>query len=255
MKKQLAMVIDSSKCVDCKACVVACKVEHKVPTGFSRNWIKVEQPYFSDPDWMTKNTQSHFQPGGCMHCDNPTCVEVCPTGATYKNAADGSIKVDDDLCIGCGSCQPACPYGARYLHPKKQIVDKCDFCDERREKGSQPTCVETCPTQARVFGDLNDANSKAALLNQKYKTVQLVSQNINTNPNMYYINETFPKHWPSDVKFTAPISLWQKAGNPLVWAATGVNAMVVLAMLGRQFLDRKDKVALENSSQKEAHND
>ena len=92
MKSQLAMVIDSSKCIDCKGCVVACKVENSVPQGFSRNWIKTEEPDFSDPDWMKKATRSHYQPGGCMHCDVPTCVEACPSNALVYSSVEAFSK-------------------------------------------------------------------------------------------------------------------------------------------------------------------
>lgn len=243
MKKQFAMVIDSSKCIDCKGCVVACKVQNKVPRDYARNWIKTSEPDFTDPNWMEKDRKSHFQPGGCMHCDNPTCVDACPTGATFKDPADGIVKVDDDLCIGCSSCVPACPYEARYRHPIKKIVDKCDYCGDRRDDGSVPACVDTCPTKARVFGDISDPTSEAGILFKNSKTVQVVHQHTNTLPNMYYINHTAPMDWPIYAKAPTPIRLWESAAKPVVWAATGVNAAMVLAMLGKQLADRKQKVA------------
>ena len=151
MKSQLAMVIDSSKCIDCKACMVSCKVANEVPEGQWRNWIKQDMP-----DLMASRPgRAHFQPGGCMHCDNPTCVAACPTGATFKSDKDGTVVIDQDLCIGCGNCIPACPYAARYRHPEKKKAEKCDFCTERRARGQVPACVDTCPTKARVFGDIN----------------------------------------------------------------------------------------------------
>ena len=124
MKKQLAMVIDSASCIDCKGCMTACKVENKVPQGKWRNWIKEQDP---DLENLNKAESLHFQPGNCMHCDNPTCVQACPTSATYKDEKEGTIRVNKKLCIGCGSCIPACPYGARYRHPEEKVVDKCDF--------------------------------------------------------------------------------------------------------------------------------
>lgn len=251
MKSQLAMVIDSSKCIDCKGCMVACKVENKVPQGYWRNWIKTDEPDFSDPDWMKNRQASHYQPGGCMHCDVPTCVEACPTGATYKDETTGAVKVNEALCIGCSSCVPACPYDARYKHPVKKIVDKCDYCESRRARGAVPTCVETCPTKARVFGDLKDPQSEAARLFAENKTVQVINPVTNTKPNMYYITDTAPKQWPVEAKPPVPINLMKKAGVPLVWAFTGLNALAVLAMLGKQFVDRKDRVASEESRQTE----
>ena len=164
MKTKLAMVIDSSTCIDCKGCMAACKVENKVPAGHWRNWIKRQEANFITMEKTAGKTAGHFQPGNCMHCDTPTCVQACPTGATYKDEKDGTVKVNDELCIGCGSCMPACPYGARYRHPEKKIVDKCDYCDARRHAGKTPACVETCPTQARTFGNLNNSDSRVAKL-------------------------------------------------------------------------------------------
>lgn len=233
--KKLAMVIDSSRCIDCKACMASCKVEHRLPEGYWRNWVKAQTPpvekMFSDPG----AAKSHFQPGNCMHCDNATCVNACPTGATYKDSADGAVKVDKKLCIGCGSCIPACPYGARYRHPVKKIVDKCDFCESRRSQGELPACVVTCPTKARSFGDLNDSLTDAGRLLKKEKTVRVVNDRTDTRPNIYYLSETAPMNWPQVPKEPTPIS-WMKTLYPLVWGVVGLNALGVLTMLGKQLL-------------------
>ena len=97
-----------------------------------------------------------------MHCDNPTCVQACPTSATYKDDKDGTIKVNKKLCIGCGSCIPACPYGARYRHPEEKVVDKCDFCVDRLDQGLEPACVATCMGKAIVLGNLDDPHSEVS---------------------------------------------------------------------------------------------
>jgi Fe-S-cluster-containing dehydrogenase component len=228
MKSKLAMIIDSSKCFHCKACLVACQVENQVPVGFSRNWVKVSP--LDSTDGM------HFQPGNCMHCDKPACVEACPTGATYKDSSDGVVKVREDLCIGCGSCIPSCPYGARYRHPIKKIVDKCDYCASRRERGKLPACVETCPTQARVFGDLNDVNSPVARLLETKKTVRVVNNETDTEPAIFYVNQTAPRDWPVKAEAPLPIQLWRQVAVPLVKGVTGLTGLGVLLMLGRQLI-------------------
>ena len=255
MKKQLSMVIDSSKCIDCKACVVACKVQNNVPRGYSRIWVKQSEPDFSDPGWMSKNKTAHYQPGACMHCDSPTCVDACPSGGTYKDSVDGAVKVIEKLCIGCSSCIEACPYDARYRHPVKNVVDKCDYCSTKQPADSLPACVETCPTKARVFGDINDPTSEAGKLFNKNKTVQVINQKSNTNPQMHYINQTEPMDWPVEIRSPAPIRLWENVARPVVWAATGINAFAVATMLGRQFLDRKAKVAKETGESSEEHHE
>ena len=116
----------------------------------------------------------------CNHCDNPPCVRVCPTQATWKRD-DGIVMMDWHRCIGCRYCMAACPYGSRSFnwedprpHIKepnpdfptrtKGVVEKCTFCDERLDKGQPPACVEACPEKALVFGDLNDPDSEVRRL-------------------------------------------------------------------------------------------
>ena len=231
MKTQLAMVVDSSLCIDCKGCMAACKVENKVPDGHWRNWIKNDGVDFSMGETFSR---THFQPGNCMHCDVPTCVHACPTGATYKDEKDGVVKVDPRLCIGCGSCIPACPYGARYRHPEKKIVDKCDFCDHRRARGELPACVITCPTKARAFGDITDPDSDVARMLKDNNTVRVVNRESDTRPNIYYMGATAPLNWPVKAQAPTPIRWWGDWAKGLVWAVVGINALGVLAMLGKQ---------------------
>ena len=235
MKTHLAMVIDSSVCIDCKACMVACKVENKVPEGHWRNWIK-EKPTAPDDIFGKQATQGmHFQPGNCMHCDNATCVQACPTGATYKDQNDGTVRVNKSLCIGCSSCIPACPYGARYRHPEKKVVDKCDFCESRRARGELPACVVTCPTKARKFGDLNDPVTDVGHLHKKQPTVRVTHAKVDTRPNLYYLSQTAPMDWPVAPKAPTPIQ-WLGASFGWIWGFVGLNALAVLGMLGKQLL-------------------
>jgi len=242
MKKQLAMVIDSASCIDCKGCMTACKVENKVPPGKWRNWIKEQDP---DLENLNKAESLHFQPGNCMHCDNPTCVQACPTSATYKDEKEGTIKANKKLCIGCGSCIPACPYGARYRHPEEKVVDKCDFCEHRRARGELPACVTTCPTKARTFGDLKDPNSEVTRLLKGNNAVRVVNRETDTKPNIYYLSMTAPIDWPVKAETPAAIQLW-KVINPFVWGFVGLNALGVLAMLGKQLLIKDEPLEVEH---------
>lgn len=232
-QQQFAMVIDSSKCIDCKGCVVSCKVANRVPEGLSRNWIKDARPDFS----QGSRTRGHFQPGACMHCDTPTCVQACPTGATYKDAATGIVEIDKNLCIGCGNCLPACPYDARFRNTAIKKADKCDYCPERRAAGLLPACVDTCPTKARVFGDINDPSSEAArmLARNKDKVVRIVNAETDTKPNMYYIGETAPTDWTRAAVMPTSMTVMKEV-TPLLKGVVALSGLGVLAMLGRQLL-------------------
>ncbi len=111
----------------------------------------------------------HF-PRSCLHCEEPACVTVCPTGASYKRAQDGIVLVDEAKCIGCKLCSWACPYGAREYSPIEGVMKKCTLCIDRiynenlEEAERQPACVQACPTKARHFGDLGDPESKVSKL-------------------------------------------------------------------------------------------
>ena len=105
-----------------------------------------------------KVEKAFFVPKLCNHCTHPACVQVCPTGATYKTD-DGVVVIDHTYCIGCQYCVQACPYGARFFNEEKQVTDKCTWCYHRITKGLQPACVEVCPVGARIFGDRNDKDS------------------------------------------------------------------------------------------------
>ena len=137
--------------------------------------------------------QSFFVPRLCMQCDNAPCVSVCPVGATYKTP-DGVVLVDQDRCIGCGYCVVACPYGARYLVPSGPdlpngnagVADKCTWCYQRLAKGQLPACVEECPTQARLFGDLNDPDSPVSVV-LRTKRTEVMKPELGTRPRVFYV--------------------------------------------------------------------
>ena len=141
-----------------------------------------------------------------MQCDRPTCVDACPVNATYKGK-DGRVIIDPSLCISCGLCVPACPYGARFLHPQRDVADKCDFCDRRLKRGLDPACVVTCPTGVRVFGDFNDPSSRVSRLLKQGSLVRVVNTKVDTKPNIYYFDNTAPLDWPEDPELPEPEDL------------------------------------------------
>lgn len=180
-QKRYAFVIELDRCIDCEACMIACEVENQVPLGKHRNWVKVAPLQGNFPSLV-----QDYLPGNCMHCENPPCVQVCPTGASYQRA-DGLVLIDQDKCIGCQFCVEACPYGARYLDPTRSVVDKCTACVHRLDAGQPPACVETCVGGARHFGDLNDPNSDVAKL---YATgrPRPFHPETGTQPHIFYIS-------------------------------------------------------------------
>jgi len=198
------MGINVDRCIGCGRCIDACKRENNVSDDpfYFKTWIErysiarngevtVDSPNggrdgFKN-DLQEKNVlRTFFVPKICNHCENPPCVQVCPVGATYKTA-DGVILVDERYCIGCRYCIQACPYGMRFLNPKTKTADKCTFCYHRILKGLAPACVEVCPTEARVFGDLSKVASPLSRFVRMNKIMVLKPQ-LNTEPKVFYAN-------------------------------------------------------------------
>ncbi len=138
-----AMLIDLERCVGCQSCTVACKSEWAVPIGGARTRVRPAGTQGQYP-----NFKSTFYVSQCNHCDRPTCVPACPTGATYQDST-GTVRVNRELCIGCGSCVAACPYDARYVDSAAGKVDKCDFCAARVAKGIPPVVRAHLPSECQ----------------------------------------------------------------------------------------------------------
>jgi len=194
--------VSSDKCIGCARCVIACKSENNVPKEpfFYRTWVERYMiPMEGEavvtnihtglaPEGEAPSTKgilrSFFVPKLCNQCAHPPCVQVCPVGATFSTD-DGVVLVNDKTCIGCRYCIQACPYGARYLHPKTHTADKCTFCYHRLNRDLLPACVEVCPTQARVIGDLHSPASPMTRFKRMNKIFVLKS-NLNTEPKVLY---------------------------------------------------------------------
>ena len=152
--------IDLRKCIGCHACTIACKAEHEIPVGVNRCWVKtVEKGTFPD-------TRRFFFPVLCNQCEEAPCVRICPTNALFKRR-DGIVDLHGDTCIGCRACMEACPYDQLFIDPNTHTAEKCNFCANRVENELLPACVSVCPTECRIFGDLDDPASEVAQIAQR----------------------------------------------------------------------------------------
>ena len=211
-----AMVADLRRCVGCQTCTAACKHANATPPGVQ--WRKVLDMEVGE----YPNVKRAFVPTGCMHCDDPPCMHVCPTTATRKRP-DGIVTIDYDLCIGCAYCAVACPYDARFkvdrrefafgksisseeqnLHEERiGVATKCTFCVERIDGGLQkglkpgvdpeatPACVNSCIAKALHFGDVEDPQSNVSQLlaeNQHFR----IHEELGTGPRFYYLWDKAP---------------------------------------------------------------
>lgn len=152
-----SFVVDLDRCIGCKGCHVACKMENEVALGSDRTTVHCMGPVGTYPD-----LQMYFLPTMCQQCEDPDCAKKCPTGACYKDVEDGVIKIDKERCIGCKSCVTACPYDAMTFNKEMNMADKCDTCIHLRKIGDKPACVKNCAGRALIFGDINNPESEAA---------------------------------------------------------------------------------------------
>lgn len=162
--KQYAMVVDLDRCLGCQGgCQIACKTENNIGLGRSRSTL------YTVTGGTYPDIYMNYVPLMCQQCEEPACASVCPTGACYKSDEDGVIYIDTDTCIGCQSCQKACPFGANNFNATMRVMDKCNLCVQLREKGEKPACVNVCAGGALCFGDVNDPTSEVSKLLEKNK--------------------------------------------------------------------------------------
>ncbi len=213
------MVIDLDRCTGCGACITACKSENNIPVvgpdesanGRTIHWMDMIP---------NEDEEGAIMPRACLHCDNPPCTKVCPVYATYSTP-EGIVAQNFGRCIGCRFCMAACPYTAKFFNWHEYradglldfyenpdvstrsmgVVEKCTFCHHRlqlareraraeervfRSQDYVPACVETCPAEAMVFGDLSDSNSRVSKLFRSPRVRSLMSE-LGTKPKVVYL--------------------------------------------------------------------
>ncbi len=176
---RLGFLVDLDNCMGCKACEVACKAENEVPVGSWRLRVKYVD------SGLYPETKRSFTPMRCNHCENAPCEKVCPVSALHY-LPNGIVNIDKDRCIGCAACMMACPYGAIYMDPVTNTADKCTYCAHRVEGGLEPACVVACPTEANIFGDLDEAGSKISQYIANNRDVRVRKPEKGTKPKHFY---------------------------------------------------------------------
>jgi Fe-S-cluster-containing dehydrogenase component len=206
------MAIDIDRCIGCGLCAEACKTENHVPAGaYFRTWIEryiIKKP---KPDSVEARGETvvdspnggmdgfppslvpreeilkaFYVPKLCNLCIHSPCTQACPVGATF-DAPDGAVLIDPNYCIGCGFCIQACPYGCRFMNPVTHTAEKCTLCYHRITRGLKPACVEICPSEARIFGDLKNSGPDDPI--QRFiaaNKVQSLKPHLGTGPRVLY---------------------------------------------------------------------
>lgn len=220
------MVIDLNKCTGCGVCVAACKTELNVaivgPEESAKGRTMLCMDVFTFYEGEFPDIKVRHMPRPCFHCDNPPCTKVCPVRATYLNE-EGLVTQIYPQCIGCRYCQVACPYTVKFFNwhkpewPKEMrkalnpdvsvrpegVVEKCTFCVHRLQKAKEqaaveereleegdyvPACVESCPTNAMYFGDLDNPKHEVSRLKRSHRAFR-VMEDLGTEPKVYYLSE------------------------------------------------------------------
>jgi molybdopterin-containing oxidoreductase family iron-sulfur binding subunit len=196
------MVVDTERCVGCWSCAVICKAENQVPIGTWWNRILTDGEALDTPRVEHGEPEMHWVPLACQHCANAPCVKACPVQATYHRD-DGIVMQDNDRCIGCRYCMIACPYGVRVFNWGQAdqpipiefgmvaarpvgTVEKCTMCVHRLAEGQVPSCVWSCPAQARIFGDHNDPDSRVNRLIAE-REGEVLLEPVGTRPSVTYL--------------------------------------------------------------------
>lgn len=280
---RLAMVIDLNKCVRCYACVYACIRENILRYGNG----KIFYPPVENVIYYSRTRPfSVYDDNGnaietvlaqCEHCEDPPCVEVCPTGASYISK-DGVVLVDSNKCIQCGLCIVACPYGARTrltanfdgepLHDyalKVGIPDKCTFCYHRKTDDNSlwtPACVEACAFNARIFGDLDNPQDPInEILNSKKYVVPKID--FGTRPKVFYVTnkplalEKYPVRKP--LQEILNFDIWsyvkKKIMEPIVLVGTSLAVILGAIHIVREHAhEKREKEEVQEEVEKEEVN-
>jgi len=179
--KSYGFFTDTTVCIGCKACEVACKEWNNLPadhvglTGMSydntqmlsaNTWRHVAFIEQAGPSGVRSDVQAPFQSGWlmmsdvCKHCHNAPCLEACPTGALFRTEFD-TVVVQQDICNGCGYCVPACPFNVVDINALDGKAHKCTLCYDRLKGGLEPACAKSCPTDSIQFGEVADLHLRA----------------------------------------------------------------------------------------------
>ena len=160
---QYGFYFNADRCGSCKACVMACKDKNDTPVGMKlRKVIDFGGGTWTERDGIMQpdDVFVYSLSVACNHCAKPVCFAQCPAGAIVKDERTGIVYVDEEACIGCGTCEKACPYGAPRLDLERKVSRKCDLCRDYLAEGGKPACVDACLMRCLDFGDIDELRAR-----------------------------------------------------------------------------------------------
>src|SRR5262245_29786726 len=253
MSEPLGFFTDTTVCIGCKACEVACKEWNQLSSteggqnilsGDSYdNTKKLDGQHWRHVKFIEQFSEDRssgrwlMMSDVCKHCVQAGCLEVCPTGAIFRSEFD-TVVIQEDACIGCRACIPACPFGVIDINPVTHTAQKCTLCYDRTKVGMVPACAQACPTQSIQFGPIVELRKKAAArvetLHQQGKTEAYVygDETILGGLNSFYLLVDKPEVYglPTAPKLPSKRLWWSSAVTAIGAAVVGVLGLLSIRM-------------------------
>ena len=278
---EVAKLIDTSKCIGCKACQVACMEWNDTRDEIGHNVGVYDNPAdLTDKSWTIMRFAEYENPAGdlewlirkdgCMHCEDPGCLKACPSPGAIVQYTNGIVDFHEENCIGCGYCVTGCPFDVPRISEKDKKAYKCTLCSDRVAVGQEPACAKTCPTGAIVFGTKEDMQHHAAeriedLKSRGFENAGLYDPAGVGGTHVMYVLHHADKpelysDLPKDPQISPMVSLWKGVAKPLGVAAMSLTALIGFfhyIRTGPNETDEEDERRADEDARKiqEAHHD
>jgi formate dehydrogenase iron-sulfur subunit len=245
-QEEVAKLIDTTKCIGCKACQVACSEWNELRDEVGHNHGTYDNPQdlsaetwtlmrFTEHENTAGNLEWLIRKDGCMHCADPGCLKACPSPGAIVKLANGIVDFNQDHCIGCGYCITGCPFDVPRISQNDHKAYKCTLCSDRVAVGLEPACVKTCPTGAIVFGSKEDMKEHAAerivdLKSRGFEHAGLYDPSGVGGTHVMYVlhhadNPSLYAGLPKDPVISPFVDLWKGVSKPLALLAMGAAVL------------------------------
>jgi formate dehydrogenase iron-sulfur subunit len=274
--KEVAKLIDTTKCIGCKACQVACMEWNDLRDTVGTNTGSYMNPADLDQDTWTlmrfsevENAKGDLEwlirKDGCMHCADPGCLKACPSPGAIVQYSNGIVDFHEENCIGCGYCITGCPFDIPRISKRDHKAYKCTLCSDRVAVGLEPACIKTCPTGALVFGTKEDMKLHAAERIEDLKSRGFQNAGLYDPPGVAGTHVMYVLHHadqpelyndlPKDPQISPMVRTWKGVSKPLALAAmafTAVAGFFHYIGVGPDETDNKDEAAADEAAKKMA---
>jgi formate dehydrogenase iron-sulfur subunit len=244
--REVAKLIDTTKCIGCKACQVACMEWNDLRDGIGTNIGQYQNPHdLSDSTWTlmrfaeVENTKGDLEwlirKDGCMHCADPGCLKACPSPGAIVQYANGIVDFHEENCIGCGYCVTGCPFDIPRISKKDKKAYKCTLCSDRVAVGLEPACIKACPTGALVFGTKDDMKLHAADRIEDLRSRGFEQAGLYDPPGVGGTHVMYVLHHvdqpelysdlPKDPQISPMVRVWKGFAKPLALATVAFTAL------------------------------